>query len=84
MDDTPKQDNVLVGFARLSDSKKGVKINLSVEVLGKCSRYVSKDGGEYIGLVISAGKMRGILDGSAEVTSVSHFPKEAETEAVGK
>lgn len=60
----------LVGYVRKSRSGQGLKINISVDAFENAKRYISKDGKEFVPLVVQCEKVREVLDGRREVTSV--------------
>ena len=65
-----QQESELIGYVRRSNAGGAIKINICASAFDKARRYVSQDGNEYVGLVISADKLRMILNGEREVTSV--------------
>ena len=65
-----QMESELVGYIRRSNAGGALKINLCVQVIEKARRYMSQDGNEYIGLVVSLDKVKSVIDGDREVTSV--------------
>lgn len=64
---------MLVGYIRKSNRGAALKINLSAEAFDKAQRYLSKDGEEFVPLVVSLNNVRAVIDGEKEVTSVSQI-----------
>lgn len=68
---TPKKpESELVGYVRRSRSGGALKISISADAFQRSRRYVSQDGHEYVGLVVSLDKVRSVMNGEREVTSV--------------
>lgn len=68
---TPKKpESELVGYIRRSRSGGALKISISADAFQRSRRYVSQDGHEYVGLVVSLDKVRQVMEGAREVTSV--------------
>lgn len=63
-------DSELVGYVRRSRAGGALKINICAQAFEKARRYVSQDGQEYVGLMVSLDKVRSVIDGEREVTSV--------------
>ena len=72
-----KVDSELVGYVRRSNAGGALKINICANAFEKARRYVSADGNEYVGLVISLDKIRAVIDGEREVTSVCQLVEAA-------
>ncbi len=66
----------LIGYVRKSKNGNAMKISLSVEALDNAERYLSQDGKEYIALVINTEKVREIIEGTRDVTSVVQVKEE--------
>ncbi len=66
-------ESKLVGYLRKSESGLTLKMGLDVEALVDAERYETKDGREYISLMVNTGKVEEILDGIREVTGICYF-----------
>ena len=67
---TGSVESELVGYIRRSHAGGALKINICATAFEKARRYMSQDGNEYVGLVVSLDKMRSVIDGERAVTSV--------------
>ncbi len=65
--------NLLVGYARLSNAGRAVKLSINSHAIGDCHAYVTKDGQSYIPLVISLPALRKIINGERVVTTISQL-----------
>jgi len=70
-------ESELVGYVRRSNAGGALKINICASAFEKARRYVSQDGSEYVGLVISLDKVRAVIEGEREVTSVCQLVEAA-------
>lgn len=68
-----EMSNLLVGYARLSNAGKAVKISINSHAIGDCHAYVTNDGQSYIPLVISLPALRKVIDGERVVTTISQL-----------
>ena len=73
----PKVDSELVGYVRRSNAGGALKINICADAFEKARRYVSADGNEYVGLVISLDKVKAVIEGDREVTSICQLVEAA-------
>jgi len=60
----------LVGYARRSIAGGAIKINICATAFEKARRYMSQDGNEYVGLVVSLDKLKSVIDGERTVVSI--------------
>lgn len=60
----------LIGFVRKSNAGNALKLNLNKEALLKAETVTGKDETEYIALIINLAKVKMIIEGEQEVTSV--------------
>ncbi|MCI0496822.1 MAG: hypothetical protein L0Z54_00790 [Thermoplasmata archaeon] len=66
-------NSMLVGYIRRSNSGAALKISVNAEAFGKAHRYLSKDGEEFVPLVVGASNVRAVLDGQKEVTGLNQI-----------
>lgn len=62
--------SVLVGYCRLSRNQEEVLLSILRRAFSAAESHTSKDGEEFVRLCITTSKMRELLDGAREVTSV--------------
>jgi hypothetical protein len=67
----------LIGYVRKSRNGNALKLSLSAEAFDSAQRYLSQDGTEYVGLIISMAKVQEIMDDTRDVTSVCQIMDEA-------
>ena len=60
----------LIGFVRKSNSGSALKLSISADAFGKAARYKGKDEKEYVSLVVSLDKVRDVMEGQKEATSI--------------
>lgn len=60
----------LLGYLRLNETRTTLIITVSAEAFENAERHLAQDGTEYVTLVSAAGKVREILDGTRDVTSI--------------
>lgn len=60
----------LVGYVRKTKSGNALKLSISAEAFDSAQRYLSQDGKEYVGLIISLAKVQEILEDTRDVTSI--------------
>ena len=58
----------LLGYVR--KNKDGLKVSISETAFSQAPRYESATGERYVGMVINLNKLRDLLSGEREVTSV--------------
>jgi hypothetical protein len=63
----------LIGYVRKSNNGGAVKISLSTEAFENAARYTGKDEKEYVSLIINLEKLREVIEGQREVTSVTQI-----------
>lgn len=66
----------LIGYVRKSRSGNALKLSISAEAFDSAQRYLSKDGKEYVGLIVNTAKVQEILEDSRDVTSVCQIVNE--------
>lgn len=64
----------LVGYLRLSKTGNTLKITISASAFDNAERHLAQDGGEYVTLVCTRGKVDEILAGTRDVTSICQAP----------
>jgi len=74
---TGQLESELIGYVRRSNAGGALKINISANAFEKARRYMSQDGSEYVGLVVSLDKVRSVIEGDREVTSVCQLVEAA-------
>ena len=68
-----KEKVELVGYVRRSKSDHAIRLELLKEAFNKAPTYLSRDGKEFVSLVISADRLNDLLHGDKEVTGVSYL-----------
>jgi hypothetical protein len=63
----------LLGFVRKTKDGKALRIAISVEAFNKAERYISRDGTEFVPMIISLSRLYQLLEGEKEVTNVSQI-----------
>lgn len=63
-------ENELMGFARLSKNGGAVKLNISAEAFSKAQRYQSRDGKEFVSMIINLDRLSQLISGEKEVVAV--------------
>lgn len=66
----------LMGFVRRSRNGGAIKLSIAQDAFDDAKRYKSADGTEYVGMIINLNKLRCLLTGEQEVTSVSQIWEE--------
>lgn len=66
----------LIGYVRKSNGGNALKLSISAEAFDSAQRYLSQDGKEYVGLVVSLAKVQEILDETRDVTSICQIVNE--------
>ena len=69
-------ESELVGYVRKSRNGNALKLSISAEAFDDAQRYLSQDGKEYVGLIISLAKVQEVLDDSRDVTSICQIKNE--------
>tara|TARA_B100000963_G_scaffold326942_1_gene314356 strand:+ start:371 stop:589 length:219 start_codon:yes stop_codon:yes gene_type:complete len=67
--------NILVGYARKSNSGGQVKLSMNVNAFDNCETYTTSDGQTYVKLQISRAALEKVLRGERVVTTIVQ-PKE--------
>jgi len=68
-----KEKVELVGYVRRSNSGRAIRLELLKDGINKAPTYLSRDGKEFVSLVISADRLNDLLHGDKEVTGVSYL-----------
>ena len=66
-------ESKLMGFVRRSRNGGAIKLSIAQSAFDSAKRYRSADGTEYVGMIINLNKLRNLLTGEQEVTSVSQI-----------
>lgn len=70
------QKSQLVGYVRKSRNGISLTASIDAEAFDKAKKYQSKDGRNFVSLVMNADKIGQILDGGREVTSLCQIVEE--------
>jgi hypothetical protein len=62
--------SVLIGYVRKSRGGSALKVNISAQAFEKAQRYMSKSGEEFVGLVVNLDRLKEVISGEREVTSI--------------
>jgi len=66
-----KDEPELVGYLRRSlRNGQALKINISLDAFAKGRAVASQDGRQYLEFIVSTDKVRSVIDGEREVTSI--------------
>jgi len=68
-----QMDAKLMGYVRKSRNGKAIKISVAREAFESAKTYRTKNGDEYVDLVIRLEKLMEVVNGNAEVTAAVHF-----------
>ncbi len=63
----------LMGYVRRSRNGGALKVSVSKKAIENAERYKTSDGTEYVGMIINLNKLRSLLSGEQEVTSISQI-----------
>ncbi|MBI5000570.1 MAG: hypothetical protein HZB92_03455 [Euryarchaeota archaeon] len=72
------QKSTLVGYMRKSNGGGALKLSISSEAFQGAQRYASKDGKEYVNLIVNLAKTQEVISGERAVTSVCQLQDKAE------
>jgi len=72
------QKSTLVGYMRKSNGGGALKLSISSEAFQNAQRYASKDGKEYVNLIVNLAKTQEVISGERAVTSVCQLLDKAE------
>lgn len=64
---------LLVGYARKSKRGKAIKLDICLEKFLVAKRYTTKEGDQYVNLVVNIRALKGIIENEREVTSVTQL-----------
>ena len=70
------KQSILVGYMRKSTNGGALKMSISYEAFAAAQRYSSKDGKEYVNLIVNLAKAQEIISGDRAVTSVCQLTDE--------
>jgi len=68
----------LVGFAKISNDRKHLRLNIGVNDFEKAQKTSSPTGGEYVSLHVSIAKAKDVLSGERGFTSITTMPEGVE------
>jgi len=66
----------LVGYLRRSENGQALKMSVSADAFDSAQKYSSKDGKEYVNLVVNLSKAQEVINGDRAVTSVCYVRKD--------
>ena len=72
--------NDLMGYVRRSNNGGAIKVSVDQDAFNKAERYEGADGKSYVSMVINLTKLRSLLLGEQEVTSISQLIEVADQE----
>ena len=62
-----------LGYIRRSRRGKAVKLDISLEAFLMAKRYTTKDGKEWVNMIIPIGKLLDVLEGKLEVAGINQI-----------
>lgn len=68
-----KMKSELMGFVRRTESGKALKLSISVDAFNKAERNVTRDGTEFVHMVVNLQRIYQLLEGEKEVTNISQI-----------
>jgi len=68
-----RTESKLMGFVRRSRNGGALKVSVAQSAFDSAKRYKTSDGTEYVGMIINLNKLRSLLSGEQEVTSISQI-----------
>ena len=60
----------LVGYVRKSNDGNALRMSISVDAFNEAQKYTTQDGQEYVQLISNLEKIKDIVRGEREVTSI--------------
>jgi hypothetical protein len=66
----------LIGYVRKSKNGGALQLSIDATAFSKAEKYSSADGREFVSLIANVEKVRDILDGEREVTSLCQIVNE--------
>lgn len=67
----------LMGYVRRSNNGGAIKVSISENAFSDARKYESANGERYVGMIINLNKLRGLLTGERDVTSISQLDGQA-------
>jgi hypothetical protein len=68
-----EQNNLLVGYVRLSKNGGAVNLSVNVNAMAECKPYETADGEKYVSMTISKKALLALLAEEKQVTSITHW-----------
>lgn len=65
-----QKSSTLVGYMRKSTNGGALKMSISAEAFAQAQKYASKDGKEYVNLIVNLSRAQEVINGDRAVTSV--------------
>jgi len=62
-----------LGYIRRSRRGRAVKLDISLEAFLMAKRYTTRDGKEWVNMIIPLGKLLDVLEGKLEVTGINQI-----------
>lgn len=66
-------ESKLMGYVRRSNNGGALKVSISERSFSDARKYQSANGERYVGMIINLNKLRSLLSGEQEVTSISQI-----------
>ena len=73
--------STLVGFVRKSKNGRGLRLNVSRDTLKGLEGYTSRNGEEYIPLVVHLEKLMDLISEQRDFVTINHLSEEEQPEA---
>ena len=64
-----------IGFMRKSRRGRALKLDINLEAFLLAERYVTKDGKEWVNMVVSVEKVLDVLEGKVEAAGISQLER---------
>jgi hypothetical protein len=74
-------ESKLMGYVRRSNNGGAIKISISESSFTDARKYQSASGERYVGMIINLNKLRSLLSGEREVTSISQIVDDGKAKA---
>lgn len=68
--------SIVVGYVRKSRNGKGLKVNVSKEAFERAQTYQTKNGEEYVALVINLEKLMDLISGERDFVTLNQIINE--------
>lgn len=69
-----------LGFLRRSRRGKALKLDISVQAFLLAKRYVTKDGREWVNMIVPIEKLLDVLEGKVEVAGINQIENREQNE----